>query len=81
MAAVTTFPQFEDFSQNIQQALCPFLKGLAAKRQQKLDITNQMSPAVLNQGFAQLDKFLVNREIIAGDDAAVVFAQNIDKHL
>ncbi len=81
MAAVTSFPQFEDISQNIQQALCPFLKDLAAKRQQKLNITNQMSPAVLNQGFAQLDKFLVGREKIADDEPAVVFAEDIEKYL
>ena len=80
MAAVTRVPYFEEFSRNVQQALCPFLKGLSPKHQQKLNITNQMGPAVLSQGFAQLDELLVGREIIADDDPAVVFVENVENN-
>ncbi|MEN8126822.1 MAG: hypothetical protein ABFR90_03350 [Planctomycetota bacterium] len=51
---------------------------IVAQRQQEFNVTNQMSPAVLNQGFAQFDKFLVGREIIADNDTAVVDTKNVN---
>ena len=51
-----------------------------AQCQQEFNVTNQMRPTVLNQGLAQLDKFLVGREIIADDDTAVVDTKNVNQY-